>query len=74
MGEHARLAHLRDLGHGADRQAFQANLLRQVERGVDDHGLGLLPLLGRAGVFGGNGIEGHGWYKIKRTVVLFCTH
>ena len=60
MGEHARLAHLRDFGQGADRQAFQADLRGQPERRVDDGGLGLLALLqglGRRGV-GRRGVVG----------------
>ena len=45
MGEHARLAHLRDLGQRADGQALQPDLGGQAEGGVDDGGLGLLPLV-----------------------------
>ncbi|MCY1381823.1 hypothetical protein D9M69_697800 [compost metagenome] len=49
MGEHARLAHLHDLGQRTDGQAFQADLRRQPEGGIDDGGLGLLTFLQRAG-------------------------
>ena len=45
VGEHARLAHLRDLGQRADGQAFQADLRGQAQRRVDDGGLGLLAFL-----------------------------
>jgi hypothetical protein len=73
VGEHARLAHLGDLGHGADRQALEPDLRGQRQCGIDDHGLGLLALLGGAGRLGGNGIDGHrGTSRQKRTVVLFC--
>jgi hypothetical protein len=73
VGEHARLAHLGDLGHRADRQAFEPDLRGQCQRGIDDGGLGLLALLGGPGRLGGNGGGGHrGNLRIKRTVVLFC--
>ncbi|MNT21235.1 hypothetical protein D3C72_1565680 [compost metagenome] len=55
VGEDARLAHLGDLGHGADRQALEPDLRGQRQRGVDDDGLGLLAFGGGAGRLGGNG-------------------
>ena len=45
VGEDARLAHLRDFGQRADRQAFQADLRGQAQGRVDDGRLGLLALL-----------------------------
>ena len=44
MREHARLAHLRDVGDGADRQALESRAGGQAEGGVQDHGAGVLPL------------------------------
>jgi hypothetical protein len=59
VGEDARLAHLGDFGHRADRQAFEPDLRRQCQCGIDDHGLGLLAFLGGAGRLGGNGVDRH---------------
>jgi len=77
VGEHARLAHAGGFGQRADRQPFQADLRRQRQRGVDDGGLGLLPLVQgataprRARRGNWRLRQGHG-NAIKRTVVLFC--
>ena len=80
VGEHARLAHARDFGHGANGQALQADLRGQAQGRVDDGRLGLLAfdehaptrLGGRQAfnVVGGLAV-GHGLQK--RTIGLFCT-
>ena len=45
VGEDARLAHPGDLGQGADRQPFEADVRRERERGVDDRGARLRPFI-----------------------------
>ena len=82
MGKHAGLAHAHDLGQRAYAQAFQPDLRGQAQGRIDNGRFGLLAFLlalghgaahgGSAGGFGGEFCDGHGGYKIKRTVVLFC--
>jgi hypothetical protein len=42
MGKHARFAHARELGNRANGQAFKADMGGQIERCLDNRGLGLL--------------------------------
>ena len=48
MREDARLAHVRDFGERADRQAFEAHVGSESERGVEDRRARLLALHQRA--------------------------
>ena len=84
VGEHARLAHAHDVGQRPDGQTLEPDVRGQTQRGIDDGGLGLLPLVqrtlaaaaraGGAGGFGGAGFDGSGHgRRQKRTFVLFCS-
>jgi hypothetical protein len=69
--EHARLAHLRDLGERADRQALEPHVRGQGQRGVENRGARLAALQQRArgrsvgGEFAaGRGVVDHGALKL----------
>ena len=88
VGKHARLAHARDFGQGANRQTFQTNLRGQAQRSIDDGCFGLTAfhegsataIVRRAigccrstcGRTRSNVSNCHAVNLQKRTLVLFC--
>jgi hypothetical protein len=61
VGEDARLAHLHDIGEGADRQALEPHVRGQAQGRLEDGGAGLLAFLQLAGgVSQGLGGRAHG--------------
>jgi hypothetical protein len=70
VGEHARLAHVHQLGQRADRQAFEPVVRRQAERHVEDRGPRLPPLGQRPRGGSGDGRFGQGRNKTNGRTIL----